>query len=108
MLQNYKKFKEPYKEPVFLFTSCSLRFAAWAGWYSALGDKEMAESWTRQAMSEWAKEIGAGRQFWFFKRGNNDIEDYIPKERLKEVIEDFFKTLKKEVKRGKAASKASS
>lgn len=32
--------KKSYKNPVFLFTSCSLRFAAWAGWYSAFGDKE--------------------------------------------------------------------
>lgn len=34
-----------YKEPVFLFTSCSLKFAAWAGWYSAFGDEENAEKW---------------------------------------------------------------
>lgn len=44
-----KKRVSPYKEPVFLFTSCSLRFAAWAGWYSAFGDKKKTEQWIKQA-----------------------------------------------------------
>jgi len=43
------KIKEPYKDPVFLFTSSSLRLAAWAGWYSAFGDEERAESFVHQA-----------------------------------------------------------
>lgn len=40
---NLSKIKKPYKEPVFLYTSGSLRFAAWAGWYSAFGDKELSD-----------------------------------------------------------------
>lgn len=37
------KQKVSYKEPHLLFTSGSLRFAAWAGWYSARGEKKLAE-----------------------------------------------------------------
>ncbi len=47
------KQKASYKEPHF-FTSGSLRFAAWVGWYSALGDKKLAEDWEHQAY-KWVK-----------------------------------------------------
>ncbi|MEK7565748.1 MAG: hypothetical protein AAB506_01730 [Patescibacteria group bacterium] len=86
-----------YKEPVFLFTSCSLRFAAWAGWYSALGDKENAEKWIHQAHSEWAKEIGAGRRYPFLGNYNNDIYEKIPPEVLKKLVNGFLKQLKREI-----------
>lgn len=89
---------KPYREPVFLFTSCSLRFAAWAGWYSALGDKENTKRWIHQAHEEWIKELGAGRRYDFLGRYNHDIWDKIPPERLKEMIDEFFKSIKKEIK----------
>ncbi|OGG03628.1 hypothetical protein A2W14_03850 [Candidatus Gottesmanbacteria bacterium RBG_16_37_8] len=54
-----------YKEPVILFTSGSLRFAAWAGWYSAIGEKELVEQWKHRAYTEWIKELGAGRRYAF-------------------------------------------
>lgn len=57
--------KHSYKEPVFLFTSCSLRFAAYAGWFSAFGDKENTEKWLQITHVEWAKEFGAGRKHTF-------------------------------------------
>ena len=44
--------KKPYKEPVFLFTSGSLHFAAWAGWCSAFGDKNNAEKWRLKKKSK--------------------------------------------------------
>ncbi len=62
-----------YKEPIFLFTSGSLRFAAWAGWFSAFGNKDMAEKWIHQAHAEWIKELGIGRRFSFLDRYNSDI-----------------------------------
>lgn len=63
-LSDFPKVKKhPYKEPVFLFTSCSLRHAAYAGWYSAFGDQEKTENWLHSAHAEWSKEIGAGRQY---------------------------------------------
>lgn len=88
-----------YKEPVFLFTSCSLRFAAWAGWYSALGDKKNAEGWVHQAHSEWIKEIGSGKKYDFLKRHNHDIWDKIPPERLEEMIKKFLGSIKREIKK---------
>jgi len=36
--QKLSKEKEPYQEPVSMFTASSLRNAAYAGWYSAFGD----------------------------------------------------------------------
>ena len=65
--------KKPHKEPIFLFTSCSLRHAAWAGWYSALGDKENSEKFVHYAYAEWGKEIAAGRRFDFADRFNDGI-----------------------------------
>ena len=67
------KHKPSYKEPLFLFTSSSMRKAAWAGWYSALGNAKEAEEWVHQAYSEWAKEIGGGRKYSFVSRYSNDI-----------------------------------
>ena len=62
-----------YKAPPFLFTSSSMRQAAWAGWCSALGNKELSEKYVHAAHSEWAKELGAGRGYNFLNRYNNDI-----------------------------------
>lgn len=101
------KLKEPYQEPVFLFTSCSLRFAAYAGWYSAFGDKEKTEQLVHQAHTEWAKEIGATRRFDFFDRYNHDMWKYIPEETMKKLVNKFFKDIKAEIKKGKAGEKAS-
>lgn len=94
---------KPYKEPVFLFTSCSLRFAAWAGWYSALGDKKNTESWVHQAHSEWAKEIGACRQYSFLNYRNSDLYFKLPPETLKKLVDQFLKSLKAELKKAKQA-----
>ena len=90
---------KPYKEPVFLFTSCSLRFAAWAGWYSAFGVQENAEKWIHQAHTEWVKELGAGRKYDFLNRFNDTIWDKIPPERLKTMVDGFLKSVKKEIKK---------
>lgn len=98
-----KRKKQPYKEPVFLFTSCSLRKAAWAGWYSAFGDEENAENFIHEAHSDWAKEIEASRKFSFFNRHNNDIWKYIPDKKLAEIHNIFIKSLKEEI--GKAKKK---
>lgn len=98
------KKKTSYKEPLFLFTSSSMRQAAWAGWHSAFGDKEMAEMYVRSAHSEWIKELGACRRYNFLDRYNNDIWKYIPEKRLKEIVDSFFKTLKKEIKKFKKIS----
>lgn len=86
-----------YKEPLFLFTSGSLRFAAWAGWYSAIGDEKNTENWVHQAHSEWAKEMGAGRKFPFMSFHNQDIYQKIPEEILKRIVDNFMKQLKKEI-----------
>lgn len=93
---------KPYKEPVFLFTSCSLRFAAWSGWYSAFGDKENAEKWIHQAHSEWVKELGTGHKYDFLQRYNHDIWDNIPPERLNEMVNKFLKSVKSEIKKNHA------
>lgn len=99
------KRKKPYKEPVFLFTSSSMRQAAWAGWHSAMGDGEMAEKHVHSAHSEWVKELGAGRRYGFLSRYNDDIWKYIPEKRLKEIIDRLFKTLKIEIKKAKKATR---
>jgi len=95
------KIEEPYKEPVFLFTSSSLRLAAWAGWYSAFGDEERAESFIHQAYAEWGKEIGTGRNYSFVKPHNDDLYRNLPDARLKELTNNFLKQLKAELKRTK-------
>ncbi len=97
--------QKPYKEPVFLFTSCSLRFAAWAGWYSAFGDEKNTQQWIHQAHVEWAKELGAARRFSFLRRHNNDIYDYINPEKLKEINDAYLRTLKQEIARAKKRSR---
>lgn len=84
-----------------MFTSCSLRFAAWAGWYSAFGDKELSDQWRFQSFREWAKEIGAGRRYSFLERHNDDIYKYIPADVMKKLVNDFLKQIKKEIRRGK-------
>ena len=94
----------PYKEPVFLFTSSSMRQAAWAGWYSAMGDEEKAEKYIHSAHSEWIKELGAGRRYEFLGRYNEDVWKYIPQKRLKEIVDTLFKTLKTELKKAKTAT----
>lgn len=95
-----KKVKA-YKEPVFLFTSGSLRFAAWSGWYSALGDVKHCERWAHQARTEWMKEMGAGRQFSFLGRYNQDLHNAIPPERFRELLDQFLQTLKQEIRKRK-------
>lgn len=96
------KTRRPYKEPVFLFTSCSLRLAAYAGWYSAFGEKEKAEQLTHEAYAEWTKELGASRRFDFLNRFNHDMYKYIPAETMKKMVDRFFKEIRAEIKKGKA------
>jgi len=91
----------PYKEPVFLFTSSSLRIATWAGWYSAFGDQAQAEEMRHEAHVEWVKELGIGRRYSFFDRDNSDIWKYIPPPKLVQMVNLFFKEIKKEVSNGK-------
>lgn len=97
--------KKSYKNPVFLFTSCSLRFAAWAGWYSAFGDEKKTEQFIHQAHTEWAKEIGAARRFDFFDRHNYDMWKYISEDSMKKMVNKFFKDIKTEIKKGKEKEK---
>lgn len=99
-----RKNKKPYKEPVFLFTSSSMRQAAWAGWYSALGNKELAEKHKYAAHSEWVKELGAGRRHSFLDRYNDDIWRCIPDKVLKELVDNFFRRVKGEIKKYKLAN----
>ena len=98
------KINKTYKEPIFLFTSSSMRQAAWAGWYSALGNKKQAERFIHSAHSEWLKELGAGRRYAFLDRYNNDIWKHVPDEKLKILIDNLFKSLKEEIKRSKINS----
>lgn len=97
-----KNKKQQYKQPMLLFTSGSLRFAAWAGWYSALGEVEHAEAWKIQAMKAHVQELGAGRQFWFLKDDNNDMRDYIPPETMKKLLDNLYKSIKAEIRKSKA------
>lgn len=97
--------KTPYKDPVFLFTSSSLRFAAWAGWHSAFGDREKAEKMRHQAHTEWAKEIGSIRRFNFFDRYNSDMWTYISDQTMARLVNNFFKAIKEEIRKGKLAVK---
>lgn len=94
--------RKPYKEPVFLFTSGSLRFAAWAGWHSARGEAKMAEQWAHQASGEWIKELNAGRGYDFLGRYNHDLYSYLEPAQLKKLLDDFLKILKREIKKSKA------
>ena len=93
-----------YKEPVFLFTSSSMRQAAWAGWYSALGNRKLAEKYVHAAHSEWVRELGAGRRYDFLNSYNNDIWKHIPEERLKEIINNFFKAIRTEIRKSKTSA----
>ena len=103
-----RKRKKAYKEPVFLFTSSSMRQAAWAGWHSALGNQQMAEKYVHSAHSEWIKELGAGRKYDFLGRYNEDIWKHIQEKKLKEIIDNLFKTLKTEIKKAKTLSRPQS
>src|SRR3989338_7647741 len=93
-----------YKEPVFLFTSGSLRFAAWAGWYSALGDAEQSERWAHQARAEWMKEVGAGRRFALLGRHNHDMYNYISPEPFPHFFKSIFANPQAEIRKGKKTS----
>ena len=84
-----------------MFTSSSLRFAAWAGWHSAFGDAKAAESWAQLARAEWLKELAAGRGYNFLSRYNNDIYSYMDHKLLKKLQDDLLKTLKREIKKAK-------
>jgi hypothetical protein len=103
-LNNSSKTKTSYKDPIFLFTSGSLRQAAWAGWYAALGDKKQAEGYKVAAMAEWTKEIGSIRGYSFLKKHSREIYSYVPKEALSKLLDDFLKEVKKEIRKGKAFS----
>lgn len=98
------KQKSSYKSPEFLFTSGALRFAAWAGWHSAHGEKKLAEDWKLYAMSEFIKDISAGKGYSFLKDDSREIITYIPSETLKKLLDDFLKAIKKEIKKGTAFS----
>ncbi len=98
------KHNKTYKEPVFLFTSSSMRQAAWAGWYSAFGNKKQTERFIHSAQSEWLKELGTGRRYTFLDRYNNDIWKHVPDKKLKILIDNIFKSLKEEIKKSKANS----
>ncbi|MBA4317846.1 MAG: hypothetical protein C0412_05550 [Flavobacterium sp.] len=93
--------KKSYKEPVFLFTSSSMRQAAWAGWYSALGDEENAEKFIHSAYAAWGKEIAAGRRFDFSDRFNSDIYYKIDFERLKALTDKYLRDMNNEIKKAK-------
>ena len=93
--------KKPYKEPVFLFTSSSLRHAAWAGWYSALGDKKNSETFVHYAYAEWGREIAMGRRFDFADRLNNDIYQKIDFKKLKDLTDEYLKNINREIKKAK-------
>ncbi|OGM68685.1 hypothetical protein A2975_02915 [Candidatus Woesebacteria bacterium RIFCSPLOWO2_01_FULL_44_14] len=95
------EIKNPYKEPIFLFTSSSLRFAAYAGWYSAFGQREKCEEWIHQAHREWVKELGAGRKYSFLDRTNDDMYKYIPGEVMDKLVNKFFRDIKEEIKKGR-------
>jgi hypothetical protein len=90
--------KSPYKDPVFLFTSSSMRLAAYAGWHSALGDEEDAEKMVHQAYAEWAKEVGAGRRYSFTNYFSNDIYKKIDFDKLKKLTDKYLLDIKKGIK----------
>lgn len=93
--------KKSYKDPIFLFTSGSLRQAAWAGWHSALGDKNNTEKFIHYAYAEWAKEVAAGRKFDFAGRFNMDVYSKIDFEKLKNLTDKYLKDIQKEIKKAK-------
>lgn len=93
--------KEPYKEPEFLFTSSSMRQAAYAGWYSALGDKEKTQMYIHSAHVAWTKEVSAGRRYVFADRFNDDIYRYIDFDILKSLTDEYLKKLNKEINKVK-------
>lgn len=99
-----KKIKS-YKEPVFLFTSSSMRKAAWAGWYSALGNKKEAEEFVHQSYADWAKEVSAGRRYSFADRFNNDIYYKIDFKKLQELTDKYLEDINKEIKKTKIKKK---
>lgn len=78
-----------------------MRQAAWAGWYSAFGDKEKTETFIHCAYAEWAKEIAAGRRFEFAGRFNVDVYRKIDFEKLKNLTDKYLKDIQKEIKKAK-------
>ena len=93
--------KKSHKEPTFLFTSSSLRHAAWAGWYSALGDKESSEKFVHYAYAEWGKELAAGRRFDFADRYSDEIYRKIDFKKLKNLTDKYLKDINREIKKNK-------
>lgn len=85
---------------MFLFTSSSMRQAAWAGWYSALGDQEQSEQFVHAAHAEWAKEVGAGHRFAFLDRFSRDIYK-IDFEKLEALNDAYLKAIAKEIRKKK-------
>ena len=96
------KDKPPYKEPVSLFTSSSMRMAAYAGWYSALGEEKEARTYVHEAYATWAKELGAGRKYGFLDRFNNDIYKKIDFDKLKILTDKYLLDMKKEIKKAES------
>jgi len=84
-----------------MFTSGSLRFAAYAGWYSALGDEKLMNQWSHQAHGEWVKEVSGGRNFGFLGCYNSDMYWKISPEKMKELVDEFLKKIKNEIRKGK-------
>ena len=90
--------KPPYKNPVLLFTSSSMRIAAYAGWHSALGDTEKAQGFVHQAYAEWVKEVGAGRKYVFLDRFSDDIYKRIDFDKLKRLTDKYLLDIKTEIR----------
>lgn len=78
-----------------------MRKAAYAGWYSSLGDAKNAERFVHQAYAEWTKEIGAGRKYDFTGRFNNGIYTRIDFDKLKRLTDKYLLDIKKEIKKAK-------
>jgi hypothetical protein len=96
------KEKGVYKEPIFLFTSSSLRFAAYTGWYSAFGEEDECKKWMHQAHCEWIKELCSGRRYSFLNHQNDDMYKHIPSDIMDKLVTKLAKGIKNEIKKGKA------
>ena len=93
--------KKSIQDPVFMYTSGSLRYAVYLGWYSALGDEKLMKQWQHQAHEEWVKEVSGYRKYDFMGRHNHDMYDWISTKRMKELVDEFLKKIKTEIKVGK-------
>jgi len=94
--------KKSIQDPVHMYTSGSLRYAAYSGWYSALGDEKPMKQWQHQAHEEWIKEVSGYRKYDFMGRYNHDMYEWIKPERMKDLVNEFLKKIKKEIKIGKS------